>query len=150
MRHMASRAGWVVSLFAGLCLPLVCSGQGGTSGQARPQKSRRGGSAAPADLNAPIGVFPTSHGVLKSISGSQLLLDVGDDHEIKFRITHKTKSYIQSKDSQGRSIVKEIKTSSLQPGQTLDIDMQSSLDGTFEAIRITAATGAPAKPEPQK
>ncbi|MBZ5636404.1 MAG: hypothetical protein LAO55_25045 [Acidobacteriia bacterium] len=51
---------------------------------------------------------------------------------MKFRITRKTKFLSQSK--QG---VKEIKASSLQPGQTVDVDMQSAIDGAFEAVRIT-------------
>jgi hypothetical protein len=86
---------------------------------------------------------------VKSISGSQLLLEVDDEHEIKFRLTRKTKSYIQSKDGQGKNVAKEVKTSSLQPGQTVDIDMKSSLDGTFEAVRIVAAK-APSNAEPEK
>jgi hypothetical protein len=144
------RAGPIVFVLAGLCLPLLCFAQGGTSGQPPPKKSRHGGSAAPADLNAPVGIYPTSHGVLKSISGSQLLMEVDDEHEMKFRITHSTKSYMQSKDGQGKNVVKEIKTSSLQAGQTLDIDMKSSLDGAFEAVRIMVVSGARPNAEPQK
>lgn len=121
-----------VVLVAGLCF-----GQGGTPAQGRTKGStRRGGSAAPADSSAPIGVYPTAHGVVKSIAGSQLFVAVDDEHEMKFRITHKTKSYIQTKDGQGKVVSKEMKTSSLQPGQTVDIDMESSLDGAFEAVRI--------------
>lgn len=150
MRQGVYKVGSMVLLLAGLCLPLVCFGQGGTSGQASPKKSRHGGSAAPADLNAPVGIYPTSHGVLKSISGSQLFMELEDEHEMKFRITHSTKSYIQSKDGHGKNVVKEIKTSSLQPGQTLDIDMKSSLDGAFEAVRITVVSGAGPNAESQK
>jgi hypothetical protein len=150
VRQGIYRVGPIVLVLAGLCLPLAGFGQGGTSGQPAPKKSRHGGSSAPADLNAPIGIYPTSHGVLKSISGSQLLMEVDDEHEMKFRITHSTKSYIQSKDGQGKNIVKEIKTSSLQPGQTLDIDMKSSLDGAFEAVRIMVVSGARTNAEPQK
>jgi hypothetical protein len=143
------RVGPIVLVLSGLCLPQAGFGQGGTSGQPRPKNSRHGGSAAPADLNAPVGIYPTSHGVLKSISGSQLLMEVDEEHEMKFRITHSTKSYMQSKDGQGKNVVKEIKTSSLQPGQTLDIDMKSSLDGAFEAVRIMVS-GARPNAEPQK
>ena len=77
-------------------------------------------------------------------------MEVDDEHEMKFRITHSTKSYIQSKDGHGKNVVKEIKTSSLQPGQTLDIDMKSSLDGAFEAVRIVAVSGARPNAESQK
>jgi hypothetical protein len=58
-----------------------------------------------------------------------------DDHEMKFRMTHKTKIFAQ--DKQG---TREMKTSSLQAGQTLDIDMQTSLDGAFEAVRVTVVS----------
>ncbi len=151
MRQSLCRVGTRVLVLAGLCLPLVCFGQGGTAGQARTKGStRRGGSAAPADPNAPKGVYPTSHGVVKSISGSQLFVEVDDEHEMKFRITHKTKSYIQTKDGQGKVVSKEIKTSSLQPGQTVDIDMESSLDGAFEAVRIVVVLGTPPNAEPVK
>ena len=83
------------------------------------------------------GAYPTSHGILKSISGSELFVEVDNEHEMKFRMTRKTKLYTQSKDGQGKNVAKEIKPSSLMPGQTVDIDMQSSLDGSFEAVRIT-------------
>jgi hypothetical protein len=81
----------------------------------------------------PAGVYPTSHGVLKAISRSLLLVGVDDDHEMKFRITRKTKFFA----SQGKQVMKEIKASSLHPGQAVDVDMQSSLDGSFEAVRVT-------------
>jgi len=87
---------------------------------------------APADSNAPKGVFPTAHGTVKSISGSQLYVEVEEEHELKFRLIRKTKIYIKSKDG-----LKEIKASAIEPGQTVDIDMQASLDGAFEAVRIT-------------
>ena len=100
------------------------------------------------------GCFPTSHGVVRSISGSkQLLVEVDEDHEIKFLdATRKTKIYSQSKDSQGKVVSKEIKASSLEPGQIVDIDMQSSLDGSFEAVHVTVlpADAAPAAAETQK
>lgn len=77
-------------------------------------------------------VYPTSHGILKSISRSLLLVEVDDEHEMKFRITRKTKFY--SRDKQGTH---EIKVSALQRGQTVDVDMQTALDGSFEAMRVT-------------
>ena len=86
------------------------------------------------------GVYPTSHGVIKSIAGSQLFVQVDDEHEMKFRMTRKTKIYIQVKDSRGKNAAKEIKASSLKPGQTVDVDMQTSLDGAFEAVRITVVS----------
>jgi hypothetical protein len=144
--HSFCRVGTSVVVLAGLWLPLVCLGQGGAYGQGRTNtkcSARRGGSPAPSDPKAPVGVYPTAHGVLKSISGSQLFVEMDDDHEMKFRITHKTKSYNQTKDAQGKVVSKEIKTSSLQPGQTVDIDMESSLDGAFEAVRIVVVPEAP-------
>jgi len=77
-------------------------------------------------------VYPTSHGILKSVSRSVLVVEVDDEHEMKFRITRKTRFY-----SQGKQGAHEIKASSLQPGQTVDVDMQAALDGSFEAVRIT-------------
>jgi len=126
MRQSLCKVGTTVVVLAGLCLPLVSFGQGG------------------AELK---GAYPTSHGVLKTISGSQLFVEVDDEHEMKFRMTHKTKIYIQSKDGQGKNVVKEIKTSSLMPGQTVDIDMQSSLDGAFEAVRVTVLSPNAASPK---
>ncbi len=126
MRQSLCRAGTIVVVLAGLCLPLVSFGQAG------------------AELK---GAYPTSHGLIKSISGSQLFVEVDDEHEMKFRMTHKTKIYIQSKDGQGKNVVKEIKTSSLMPGQTVDIDMQSALDGAFEAVRIMVLSPKAASPK---
>lgn len=74
-------------------------------------------------------------------------MEVDDEHEMKFRMTRKTKVYIQSKDGQGKNVVKETKTSSLMPGQTVDIDMQSSLDGAFEAVRILVVSPNAASPK---
>ena len=74
------------------------------------------------------GVYPISRGTLKSISGAQLTVQVDDEHEMRFRITRKTKTYAQKK---------EIKTSSLQPGQAVAVEAQSAIDGSFEAVRIT-------------
>jgi len=47
---------------------------------------------------------------------------------MKFRITRKTKIFAQSK---------EIKATSLQPGQAVAVEAQSAVDGSFEAVRIT-------------
>ena len=87
---------------------------------------------APDNGTKPKGVYPTAHGVLKSISRSLLLVEVDEEHEMKFRLTRKTKFYSQNK--QG---TREIKAASLQAGQTVDIDMQTTLDGSFEAVRVT-------------
>jgi hypothetical protein len=80
------------------------------------------------------------------------LVEVDEDHEIKFRMTRKTKIFKQSKDSQGKNVSTEIKASSLEPGQTVDVDMQSSLDGSFEAVHVTVvpADAEPAAEETQK
>jgi hypothetical protein len=59
-----------------------------------------------------------------------------DEHEMKFRITHKTK-FFSSQGKPGKQVTKEIKASSLHAGQAVDVDMQSSLDGSFEAVRVT-------------
>jgi hypothetical protein len=47
---------------------------------------------------------------------------------MKFWITRKTKIFAQSK---------EIKSSSLQPGQAVAVEAQSAVDGSYEAVRIT-------------
>jgi len=62
---------------------------------------------------------------------------------MKFRITRKTKIFAQSK---------EIKASSLQPGQAVAVEAQSGVDGSFEAVRITLVPlkEEPLTPEPQK
>jgi hypothetical protein len=126
MLNRLAIAGVGLMLLAGLCFAQT-QGPGRSKGS-----TSRGGSVAPADPNAPKGVFPTAHGIVKSVSGSQLFVEVDEDHEMKFRLIRKTKVYIQSKEG-----LKEIKASSLKPGQTVDIDMQSSLDGAFEAVHIT-------------
>jgi len=61
------------------------------------------------------------------------LLEIDDEHEMKFRMTRKTKIFA----SRGGRGNQEMKVSSLHPGQTISIDMQSGLDGSFEAVRIT-------------
>ena len=121
----------------------VCPGQG-----RRPTRSSAGraGPATPVDPNAPKGVYPTERGVLKSISGGQLFVEMDDEHEMKFRITRKTKIFTQTKNAEGKNVFKEIKASSLEPGETIDVDMQTAPDGSFEAVRITLV---PLKEEPR-
>jgi hypothetical protein len=141
------KAGICIAVLAGLCFGQRAPVQGRTKGSAS-----RGGSVSPADPNAPKGVYPTAHGIVKSLSGSQLYVEVDEDHEMKFRLIHKTKIFTQSKDAQGKIVTKEIKASSLEPGQTVDIDMQVSLDGAFEAVNVTVvpADAAPPTAETQK
>jgi hypothetical protein len=74
-------------------------------------------------------------------------VEMDDEHEMKFRISRKTKVYTQTKDAQGKNVPKEIKVASLEPGETIDVDMQTAPDGSFEAMRITLV---PLNPEPQK
>jgi hypothetical protein len=126
-----------------LCLVVLaglCIGQGKAPGGGRTKGANGSGRAtASPDPNAPKGVYPTSHGVLKSVSGTQLLLEVDDEHEMKFRITRKTKIFA-SQGKQDKPDTKEIKASSLHPGQTVAIDMQISLDGSYEAVRVMVET----------
>ena len=82
----------------------------------------------------PKGVYPTTYGVVKSISRSLLLVRLDDEHEMKFQITHKTK--FSSQDKQG---LHDIKASSLEAGQAVAVDAQVALDGAFEAVRVTLA-----------
>jgi hypothetical protein len=131
----------------GICL---IAWAGSCFGQARGRSRSsigQAGPATPVDPNAPKGVYPTERGVLKSISGGQLFVEMDDEHEMKFRITRKTKIFTQTKDAQGKNVPKEIKASSLEPGETIDVDMQTAPDGSFEAIRIRLV---PLNPEPQK
>jgi hypothetical protein len=144
----------VLKLFARVVVCVVvlaglCPGQG--RGRTR-SSSGRAGPATPVDRNAPKGVYPTERGVLKSISGGKLFVEMDDEHEMKFRITRKTKVFTQTKDAQGKNVPKEIKASSLEPGETIDVDMQTAPDGSFEAIRITLVPlkEEPPTPEPQK
>jgi len=140
-----SRVGIRVGVFAGLCLAQLCLIQTGliqtSFAQGRmPGRGRSaspGALATPVDPNAPKGVYPTEHGVVKSISGSQIFVEMDDEHEMKFRLTRKTKIYNQTKDDQGKTVAKEIKASSLEIGETVDVDMQTAPDGSFEAVRIT-------------
>ena len=143
LKRLARVGVWVV-VSAGLCL-----GQG--RGRTR-SPIGRAGPATPVDPNAPKGVYPTERGVLKSISGGQLFVEMDDEHEMKFRITRKTKIFTQTKDAQGKTVPKEIKASSLEPGETIDVDMQTAPDGSFEAVRITLVPlkEEPLTPEPQK
>ena len=129
------RIGTWLALLAGPCA-FLSSGQERSSKPARPKPPSESG--AQRKPQAPKGIYPTAHGVLKSISGSQFMLEVEEEHELKFHITRKTKIFSQNK---------EVKASILEPGQTLDIDMQAALDGSFDAIRITIG---PANPEPSK
>jgi len=69
-----------------------------------------------------------------------------DEHEMKFRITRKSKIFTQTKNAEGKNVFKEIKASSLEPGETIDVDMQTAPDGSFEAVRITLV---PLKEEPR-
>ena len=127
-----STAGICVVL-AGLGFSVLSFGQGKPSGRARTNGSpATGRSTSPADPKALKGVYPTSRGVLKAISRTQLLLGMDDEHEMKLRITRKTKIFSQSK--QG---IQEIKAASLQPGQAVAVETQSALDGSFEAVRVT-------------
>lgn len=138
MKRLA-RVGICILGLAGLC---AAQGSGRTKGSPG-RGSVANASSGAADPNAPKGLYPTSHGVLKSISGSQLFVELDDEHEMKFRMTRKTKIYLQSKDAQGKDSAKEVKASSLEPGQVLDIDMQITLDGSFEAVRVTARSPKP-------
>jgi len=131
------QAGFRITVLTALCFGL-CWGQGRAPATGRAKGSQGKAPAGSVDPNAPKGVYPTSRGVLKSISGSLLLLELDDEHEMKFRITRKTKFLSQTKQD-----TQEIKASSLHPGQTVAVDMQSALDGSFEAIRIILETPNP-------
>ena len=99
-------------------------------GQQRPVRARGSSTAGRGTLNdpnAPKGVYATSYGVVKSISKGVLMVAMEDEHEMKFRITRKTK-FISSD--------KEIKSTSIEPGQSVAVDAETSLDGAFEAVRI--------------
>jgi len=101
-------------------------------GQQRAPVRGRGSSTAGRgtlnDPNAPKGVYATSDGVVKSISKSVLTVAMDNEHEMKFRITRKTKFVSQAK--QGS------KASSIEPGQAVAVDAETALDGSFEAVRI--------------
>jgi len=99
-------------------------------GQQRPVRGRNGSTAgrgALNDPNAPKGVYATSDGAVKAISKSALIVAMDNEHEMKFRITRKTK-FISGD--------KEIKASAIESGQEVAVDAQTSVDGAFEAVRI--------------
>jgi len=82
------------------------------------------------------GVYPISRGILKSISQGQLSVAVDDEHEMKFRITRKTRFFASRRD-QGKQRTEDVKVSSLQLGQSVAVEAQSAIDGSFEAVRVT-------------
>jgi hypothetical protein len=103
-------------------------------GQQRPVRGRGGSTAGRGtsnDPNAPKGLYATSHGVVKSISKSALMMGMEDGHEMTFRITRKTKFIAGEK--QGSQ---EIKASAIESGQAVAVDAETALDGSFEAVRI--------------
>ena len=99
----------------------------------RGRASATAGRGALNDPNAPKGVYATSHGVVKSISKSVLMVAMDDEHEMKFRITRKTK-FISGD--------KNIKASSIESGQSVAVDAETALDGAFEAVRIVLESPA--------
>jgi len=56
------------------------------------------------------------------------MMAMDDEHEMKFRITRKTK--FVSGDKQ------EIKASAIESGQAVAVDAETALDGSFQAVRI--------------
>ena len=99
----------------------------------RGRASATAGRGALNDPNAPKRVYATSHGVVKSISKSVLMVAMDDEHEMKFRITRKTK-FISGD--------KNIKASSIESGQSVAVDAETALDGAFEAVRIVLESPA--------
>jgi len=97
----------------------------------RGRGSSTAGRGSPIDPNAPKGVYATSHGVVKSISKSVLMVAMDEEHEMKFRITRKTKFF--SGEKQGSQ---EIKASAIESGQAVAVDAETTLDGAFEAVRV--------------
>lgn len=118
---------------AGICV-CVLSALGW--GQERAPVRGRGGSTAgrglpSKDPKTPKGVYATSHGVVKSITKGLLTIGMDDEHEMKFRITRKTKFVAQDKDGS-----REMKASSVESGQPVAVDAETALDGSFEAVRV--------------
>jgi len=108
-----------------LALAALCAGQGRA-----PVRGRGEGRSAPSAARDK-GVYATSHGHMKSLTKAQLVIAVDDEHEMKFRITRKTKFVAQDKDGS-----REIKSSSLESGQPVAVDAETALDGSFEAVRV--------------
>ena len=102
--------------------------------------SRTGRGTIPLESNKDQGVYATSRGVVKSVSKNLLFLRVDEEHEMKFRITRKTKFLVQDKDG-----THELKPSSLEPGQAIAVDAQTALDGSFEAVRVLVEAPNPLK-----
>jgi hypothetical protein len=123
---------------AGICALVLC---GLCFGQGRPPIRSRGAASGrgtiPASNNTK-GVYATSRGVVKSISKALLTVSVDEDHEIKFRLTRKTKFFLQDKEG-----AHDIKSSALESGQTVSVDAETALDGSFEAARVVVEMSSP-------
>jgi hypothetical protein len=76
--------------------------------------------------------------VVKSISKALLTVSVDEDHEIKFRLTRKTKFSLPDKEG-----AHDIKSSALESGQTVSVDAETALDGSFEAARVVVEMSSP-------
>jgi len=59
------------------------------------------------------------------------MVAMDEEHEMKFRITRKTKFF--SGEKQGSQ---EIKASAIESGQAVAVDAETTLDGAFEAVRV--------------
>src|SRR5436189_6476395 len=76
---------------------------GAAAGPSRGRGSSTAGRGALNDPNSPKGVYATSHGVVKSISKSALMVAMDDEHEMKFRITRKAKFISSDKETKSTS-----------------------------------------------
>jgi hypothetical protein len=131
---------------AGICvfaLSTLAFGQSRSPSRGRGSGAGRG--TIPLTANDTKGIYATSEGVLKSISKSQLMVQTDDEHEMKFRITRKTK--FVSQDQQGTH---DIKASALESGQKVSVDAETALDGSFEAAKIVLVLAEPPKDSDKK
>lgn len=119
------------SLAVGILAIALYSSGWGQQGPGRGRDGSTTGRGTSKDPNAPKGVYATSHGVVKSISKSALMMAMEDGHEMTFRITRKTKFLAGEKQGD-----QEIKASAIGSGQAVAVDAVTALDGSFEAVRI--------------
>ena len=106
-----------------LVLTVACT----LSAQAPVQtRSRRSGTqqSGVSPLETPVATF---HGTLKSVSKKELVLEVQNEHEVAFAISHKTK-FLKEK--------KSIKAADIPSGAVLSVDGKRDILGNTEAVVV--------------
>ena len=72
-------------------------------------------------------ILPSFEGVLRSVSGKQLVVATPDDNEIRFHVVRGTAAY---------SGAKKISLSALRIGQRVSVEARVAPDGSFDAVTV--------------